>query len=125
MEDMEKAEEHIVLVLSKLELIFPPAFFDIMVHLVMHLPEEAILRGSVQMRWMYPFKRFMKTLKKYVWNRARLEGFIAEGYVVNKVLTFCSKYLKGVKTKFNRPERNPDLTEDLGRAQLSVFKSIG
>ena len=48
-EDIEKAEEHIVLVLSKLELIFPPAFFDIMIHLVMHLPEEAILGGPVQM----------------------------------------------------------------------------
>ena len=42
-EDMEKAKEHIVLVLSKLKLIFPPTFFDIMVHMVMHLPEEAIL----------------------------------------------------------------------------------
>ena len=63
---MEKVEEHIVLVLSKLELIFPLAFFDIMVHLVMHLPEEDILGGSVQMRWMYPFERFMKMFKEYV-----------------------------------------------------------
>ena len=45
-EDMEKAKVHIALVLSKLELIFPLAFFDIMIHLVMHLPEEAILGGS-------------------------------------------------------------------------------
>ena len=65
-EDMEKAEEHIVLVLSKLELIFPPIFFNIMIHLVMHLRKEAILEGSVQMRWMYPFEMFMKTLKEYV-----------------------------------------------------------
>ena len=49
MEDIEKAEEHIVLVLNKLELIFPKVFFDIMIHLVMHLLEEAILRGPVQM----------------------------------------------------------------------------
>ena len=33
-EDMEKAKEHIVLVLSKLKLIFPLTFFDIMIHLV-------------------------------------------------------------------------------------------
>ena len=46
---MVKVEEHIVLVLIKLELIFPPTFFDIMVHLVMHLLEEAILEGPVQM----------------------------------------------------------------------------
>ena len=46
---------------------------------------------------------------------------IAEEYVVNEALTFFSKYLKGVETKFNRPERNPDLNEDLGKAKLSVF----
>ena len=45
--------------------------------------------------------------------------------MVNEALTFCSKYLKGVETKSNRLEGNPDLSEDLGRAQLSVFKSIG
>ena len=109
----------------KIVVIFPPTFFDIMIHLVMHLPEEAILEGPVQMRWMYPFEKFMKTLKEYVRNCAKPEGSIAEGYMVNKALTFCSKYLKGVETKFNRPERNPDLNEDLGRAKFFVFKSIG
>ncbi|KAL5574295.1 hypothetical protein UlMin_023892 [Ulmus minor] len=34
------------------------SFFDIMIHLVLHLPEEAILGGPVYMRWMYPFERF-------------------------------------------------------------------
>ena len=66
MEDIENAEEHIVLVLSKLKLIFPPIFFDIMIHLVTHLPEEAILEDPVQMQWMYPLERVMKTLKEYV-----------------------------------------------------------
>ncbi|XP_060959205.1 uncharacterized protein LOC133030469 [Cannabis sativa] len=57
------------------------SFFDIMIHLVLHLPEEAILGGSVFMRWMYPFERYMKKLKNYVGNKARPEGSIAEGYV--------------------------------------------
>ena len=74
---------------------------------------------------MYTFERFMKTIKEYVQNRARLGGLIAEGYVVNEALTFCSKYLKGLETKFNSPERNPDLTKDSRKAQLLVFKSIG
>ena len=58
---------------------------------------------------MYPFERFMKTLKEYVCSRARPKGSIAKGYVVNKALTFCFKYLKGVETRFNRPERNLEL----------------
>ena len=74
---------------------------------------------------MYPFEKFMKTLKECVRNRARPKDSIAERCVVNEALTFCSKYLKGVETKFNRPERNPNLNEDLERAKLSIFKSIG
>ena len=44
---------------------------------------------------------------------------------MNETLTFCSKYLKGVETRFNISERNLDLTEYSGRDKLSVFSSIG
>ena len=122
-EDIEKTEKDIVYILCKLEQIFPPAFFDIMIHLVLHLPEEAMLGGPVHFRWMYPYERYIKKLKDYVRNRARPEGSIAEGYVVDEALTFCSMYLKGVQTKFNRPERNQDVTASGDGIQLSVFKS--
>ncbi|GMP49669.1 hypothetical protein CsSME_00016587 [Camellia sinensis var. sinensis] len=46
--DLENLEDCIVLILCKLEKIFPPAFFDVMVHLAIHLPREAILGGPVQ-----------------------------------------------------------------------------
>ncbi|XP_062078722.1 uncharacterized protein LOC133834305 isoform X2 [Humulus lupulus] len=84
--DLEKVQTSIVEIVCKLENIFPPAFFDIMVHLLIHLPEEAILGGPVHMRWMYPFERYMKKLKNYVCNKARPEGSIAEGYVVDERL---------------------------------------
>ena len=48
--DLEKAQYDIVLILCKLEIIFLPAFFDIMVHLEMHLPEEAIHGVSIHLR---------------------------------------------------------------------------
>ena len=35
---LEKLEEHIVLILCKLEWFFSPIFFDVMVHLTAHLP---------------------------------------------------------------------------------------
>uniref|UniRef100_A0A2K2A3S9 DUF4218 domain-containing protein n=1 Tax=Populus trichocarpa TaxID=3694 RepID=A0A2K2A3S9_POPTR len=41
----------------KLEMIFPPSFFDSMEHLPIHLPFEAKAGGPVQYRWMYPFER--------------------------------------------------------------------
>ena len=46
--ELEKLEERIVLILCKLERFFPPAFFDVMVHLAIHLPLEEILEGLVQ-----------------------------------------------------------------------------
>lgn len=55
--ELEKLEERIVHILCKLEKIFPPAFFDVMVHLAIHLPREAIRGGPVHYRWMYPIER--------------------------------------------------------------------
>ena len=55
--DLEKLEGRILLILCKLEKYFPLAFFDVMAHLAVHLPHEAILGGPVQYRWMYPIER--------------------------------------------------------------------
>ncbi|KAL5580230.1 hypothetical protein UlMin_012672 [Ulmus minor] len=109
--DMVKAQDQLVIILCKLERIFPPAFFDIMIHLVLHLPEEAILGGPVYMRWMYPFER----------NAAKPEGSISEGYVVDEALTFCSRYFDDIETRFNRPDRNDDGIHRTSR--LFVFES--
>lgn len=55
--DMQQLEDEIAEVLCLLEKIFPPAFFDVMVHLCVHLPTEARLAGPVQYRNMYPIER--------------------------------------------------------------------
>ena len=49
--------------------------------------------------------RYLSRLKSYVRNRAAPEGSIAEGYIVEECLTFCSRYMEGVETIFNRPTR--------------------
>ena len=73
---------------------FPPSFFDIMSHPVMHLVEEVEICGSVHTRWMYPIERYLKTLKMYVQNRARPEGCMVEGYVIVEALEFCRVYAR-------------------------------
>ena len=45
--DIVEAQEQWVLILCQLEIIFSLTFFDIMIYLVLHLPEEAILGGPV------------------------------------------------------------------------------
>ena len=44
---VQRRKQEIPQILCKLEKIFPPAFFDLMVHLADHLPDEALLRGPV------------------------------------------------------------------------------
>ncbi|XP_052623770.1 uncharacterized protein LOC128129137 [Lactuca sativa] len=119
--DMKEAKPAIIKILCKLVVIYPPAFFNIMVHLVLHLPDEAISGGPVCMRWMYPFERYMKKLKNYVRNKARPEGSIAEGYVAEEALSFCPMYLEDVETRSNRLERNEDVI--IEETKLWVFQS--
>nr|GEX58375.1 reverse transcriptase domain-containing protein [Tanacetum cinerariifolium] len=71
---LDKEEERITLVLCKFERIFPSSFFDIMVHLLIHLPYEENINGPPEYRWMFPFERKMRTLKGYVKNQAHPEG---------------------------------------------------
>ena len=56
--DLERLEEEIVIILCKIERIFPQAFFDFMTHLTVHLPREDKLVGPVSYRWMYQFERY-------------------------------------------------------------------
>ncbi|GJX32357.1 MAK10-like protein [Tanacetum coccineum] len=71
-DDMVKDESQLINILCNLEQIYPPTFFDIMIHF--HLPEEALEGGPIPYRWMYPFERYMKKLKKYVRNKAKPEA---------------------------------------------------
>ncbi|CAL8163996.1 unnamed protein product [Prunus armeniaca] len=45
-------------------MIFPPTFFTSMIHVMIHLPEEALLVGPINYRWMYPIERLLGELKK-------------------------------------------------------------
>ncbi|KAF5446854.1 hypothetical protein F2P56_032452 [Juglans regia] len=118
---IQRLQTDISILLCKLEMIFPPTFFDIMVHLAIHLPHEALLAGPVQSRWMYPFERYLGKFKRYVKNKARPEGSIAEAYVHVECLTFCSTYLHDIETTFNREERNVDVGQDHQEGSLFVF----
>ncbi|XP_010418679.1 PREDICTED: uncharacterized protein LOC104704260 [Camelina sativa] len=90
------------------ERFFPPSFFDIMVHLTVHLGREAQLCGPVHFRWMYPFERYMKVLKDFVRNMARPEGCIAESYLAEECMRFCSDFLKKTTNADEKMERNAD-----------------
>jgi hypothetical protein len=95
-EHLDSLQKEIVLILCQLEMYFPPSFFDIMIHLTVHLVDEVKFCGPIFLRWMYPFERHMKVLKGYVKNAYRPEGCIAERYIAEEAAEFCSNYLAGV-----------------------------
>jgi hypothetical protein len=88
-----KLQENVVQSIVSLEMIFPPSFFNIMMHLLIHLVKEIGILGLVFLHNMFPFERFFAVLKKYVRNRARPEGSMAKGYVTEEVIEFCVDYV--------------------------------
>ena len=82
--DMEKVAP---VLLCKLEKIFPPAFFNPMQHLLLHLPYEARMGGAVQYRWCYPIERCQKVLRTKCKNNCKIEASSAELYILRRCQT--------------------------------------
>ncbi|XP_003518081.1 uncharacterized protein [Glycine max] len=91
---LDDLENEAAIILCQLEMYFPPSFFDIMVHLIVHLVREIWLCGPVFLRWMYPVERYMKVLKGYTKNPYRPEASIVERYVAEEAIEFCSQYIE-------------------------------
>ncbi|XP_019261555.1 PREDICTED: uncharacterized protein LOC109239441 [Nicotiana attenuata] len=96
-------EPEIVEITCELEKIFHPTFFDIMPHLPIHLVNEIKLGGPAHLRWMYSIERNLCNYKAFVFNRSCPKASIAEGFLAEECLNFCSRYIHdGVKTRFSR-----------------------
>lgn len=95
--------------MCNLEKIFPPSFFDIMEHLVFHLPYEALLGEPVDKRWMYPYERAMKHLKGKAKNHVKVEGSVVSGSLTEETSHFTSYYFAPkVRTRKRVPQRYDD-----------------
>ncbi|XP_057786088.1 uncharacterized protein LOC131003575 [Salvia miltiorrhiza] len=99
-----------------------------MEHLPVHLADEARLAGPVQYRWMYPFERYLRTLKNHIRNKAKVEGSISNAYILEEMSTFSSYYFEDhVTTKWrNLPRNIEESVEDSDDPnQLLIFKPVG
>jgi hypothetical protein len=86
-------QNDVVQCLVSFEMVFPPSFFNIMTHLLVHIVKEITILGPVFLHNMFPFERYMAVLKKYVRNRSRPEGCIAKGYGTEEVIEFCVDFI--------------------------------
>jgi hypothetical protein len=77
---------------------FPPSFFDIMVHLVVHLVPQIEALGPMYLHEMWMYERFMSILNGYVSTRACPEESMIEGYCTEEAIEsggpFCNSILK-------------------------------
>jgi len=76
---------------------FPADFFDIMVHIIVHLVREIKCCSPVYLWWMYPVEWYMKILKGYTKNLHRLEASIVERCIAEEAIEFCSEYIEKAK----------------------------
>ena len=69
---LDELQDETVVILCELEMFFHPSFFDIMVHLVMHLVREVRLCGPVYLRWMYlaVYENFERLCEKSLSSRS-------------------------------------------------------
>jgi hypothetical protein len=74
--------------MCKLEIYFPPTFFHIMVHLLVHLVDNIIHLGPTFLHNMIPFERMNGVIKGYVCNRAHPNGNIAQGFLTEECISF-------------------------------------
>jgi len=68
---------------------------------------------------MYPIERRLGTFKRFIRNKARPEGSIAEAYTAYECMTQCSTYFSDIINRFTRPKRNLD--GDMSPNGYSIF----
>ena len=64
-----------------------------MTHLLVQIVKEINILGPVFLYNMFPFKRYMAVLKKYIGNRSLQEGCITKGYGTEEVIEFCVDFI--------------------------------
>ncbi|KAM3222023.1 hypothetical protein P3L10_021293 [Capsicum annuum] len=124
--DLDKLQNQIVETLCHLEILFPPSFFTVMIHLTVHLVDEVKKGGQVHYRWMYFVERLLGHFKSLVGNKAQPEGSIAESYIVEEALTLYSRYFVEIESMLNRPKRvNDEPSQNEAYEKSSMFPQQG
>ena len=83
---------------------FPPAFFDIMVHLLVHIVDDITNLGPTFLHNMMPFERMNGVIKKWVRNKSHPDGSIVAGFLVEECMSFCENYMDIEKRPVGLPE---------------------
>jgi hypothetical protein len=125
--ELATLQNDVVQCLISFELVFPPSFFNIMTHLLVHLVKEINILGPLFLHNMFPFERFMGVLKKYVHQHAQPEGTIAKGYGIEEVIEFYVDFISDldpIGVPESRHEGRLSGKGTLGKKHISVRGTI-
>jgi hypothetical protein len=85
-DELASLQEFIVETISQFEMSFPPSFFDIIVHLVVHLVPQIDALGPMYLHEMWMYERFMSILNGYVSTHAHPKASMVEGYYTKETI---------------------------------------
>ncbi|KAL9225974.1 hypothetical protein vseg_001839 [Gypsophila vaccaria] len=124
-DSLDNLQADVIVILCELEMYFPISFFDIMVHLIVHLVREIKICGPVFQRNMWAMEREMGTYKRRMKNRYRPEGSIVEATVASETLGFCQDYLKNVQPLGLPTSRHEGRLQGKGTLGRKIIKVDG
>jgi hypothetical protein len=117
-----KLQADLVETICELEMYFPPSFFDIMVHLTIHLVREIRICGPMYLHYMFPFERNMGDLKHLCRSRSRPEGSIVESVVSEEVIEFYTEHMPGLEPIGQPKSRHEGRLEGYAHAKGTITK---
>jgi hypothetical protein len=95
--ELDELHKEIRVTMYRLEMCFPPSFFDMLEHYMIHLADQIFVLGPSYMHYMYPYEGHMVVMKGYVRNRAHLKVSMIEGYTTDEVVECYADYIKDGK----------------------------
>jgi hypothetical protein len=84
--ELDDLKTYMIETMCMLEMCFPPSFFDMQEHLMIHLMDQIHTLSLLYLHNMFSYERFLAVLKAYVRNRAHPKGSIMEGYTTEEVI---------------------------------------
>eukprot|EP00249_Psilotum_nudum_P018747 c26943_g1_i4 orf=82-462(+) len=115
--EFEKMRIESIELLCLMEKELPTSFFNVQEHLLIHLVDEIAVVGVLSSRWMFFFERYMKVLKGFVRQKARLEGSMVEGWLVYESLCYTTEYLSIIDLMAPRIWTDKDNKKIFGKVQ--------
>jgi hypothetical protein len=95
--ELDDLRAYMIETMCMLEMYFPPSFFDMQQHLMIHLVDRIYILSPLYLHSIFPYERYLTILKSYVRNSAHPEGSIMEGYTTEEVVECCADYIKDRK----------------------------